>query len=834
MMPRLFRLSWRFLARDGRAGELTLLLVALMIAVASTSAIGFFTDRVQRTMGQQATELLGADLVIGSSRDIADAWEKEAVLRGLQVSRIVEFRSVVLAGERMQLASIKAVSEGYPLRGRLQIADQLFGSGIHAKGIPDSGELWLEPRLFGLLDLEIGQDLELGSGLLQASHVLVYESDRGGDFYSLAPRVMMNLSDLEASGVIQPGSRVEYRMLLAGEAAVLDSYVNWLKPLLGSNEQIITVQQGRPAISRALQRAERYLGLTSLIAVLLAGVAIAMAARRYSERHYDMSAMLRCMGASQRDMLVLSLLQLLWLGLIASTLGLLLGWALQEGLVQLLRPLLPGRLPSIGFKPVWLGLATGLITLAGFALPPVVRLRKVPPLRVLRRDLTPLPAQAWLIYGAAIVTLVLLMWRYTQSVALTSAIVAGVITAALTLGLLLALMLRLTVNRLRARSLNVALRFGLNHLLRNTQVTVGQVLAFGMTLMAMAVVVLIRTELIGSWQSELPEKAPNVFAVNILASDVDPLKQFLDERSLARSEVFPMVRGRLITLNAKPILESVSKEASSSNALHRELNLTWSDVLPETNRLNEGRWWDTEQRSEMAEVSIEAQLAEKLGIELGDRLGFSITGVNLEATVTSIRSVEWESFRPNFYMVFSPGVLESFASTSMTSFYRPVDQPEIGRDLIRQFPSITVLDLEVVIQQIRGIVNQVTLAVEYVLLFVLFAGFTVFFAAMQASLDERLQEGALLRTIGASTKQIRASHISEFALLGAFAGLVAAMGSEAISYVLYREVFTIAFVWHPIYWLLLPVIGALLVGAAGWWGTRRVVTRSPLSVLRDL
>ncbi|MCL6415945.1 FtsX-like permease family protein [Aestuariirhabdus sp. Z084] len=833
-MMRWWRLSWRLLLRDARAGELSLLAVALIIAVAATSAIGFFTDRIQRTMGQQATELLGADLVIGSSQPIPARWLQQARDEGLGVSQVIEFRSVVLAGESMQLASVKAVAEGYPLRGKLQVSEALFAGGQPAQGIPAPGEVWLEPRLFGLLDVEPGGQLELGSAMFGATQSLVYESDRGGDFYSLAPRVMMNIADLKRAAVLRPGSRVEYRMLLAGDKLLLDAYLSWLRPRLSSNEQIITVQQGRPAISRALERAERYLGLASLVAVLLAGVAIAMGARRYSERHFDMSAMLRCMGASQRDLLMISLLQLLWLGLIGSLIGLALGWGLQEGLIQLLRPLLPGQLPGIGIKPVWLGLATGLITLAGFALPPVVRLRTVPPLRVLRRDLTPMPAQAWLIYSSAIATLVLLMWRYTRSAELTLAIVAGVLVCAITLGVILTLMLRLTVNRLRSRTLNVAFRFGLNHLLRNTQITVSQVLAFGMTLMAMAVVILIRTELVGRWQSELPEQTPNVFAVNILSTDVPALEQFLDSRQLTRSAVFPMVRGRLTRLNGEPILQAVGQQGRGSNALHRELNLTWSDQLPETNKLVSGSWWPADGDPDQPLVSIEADLAQRLGIKIGDRLGFSITGVSLEARVANIRSVEWESFRPNFYMVFPSGVLEQFASTYMTSFHRPEAAPEIGRDLIRQFPSVTVLDLNVVISQIRGIVNQVSLAVEYVLLFVLCAGFTVFFAAMQASLDERLQEGALMRTLGARSGQIRASHISEFVLLGALAGVVAAMGTETISYLLYREVFSIPFSWHPLYWLLLPIIGGVLVGGAGWWGTRRVVTQAPLGVLREL
>jgi putative ABC transport system permease protein len=507
---------------------------------------------------------------------------------------------------------------------------------------------------------------------------------------------------------------------------------------------------------------------------VLAGVAIAMAARRYSERHFDMSAMLRCLGVSQRDLLGLYLAQLLVLGLLASAAGCLLGWLAQQGLLVLLAELLPMAPSATSAWPLLAGLLTGLVVLAGFALPPVLRLKGVPPLRVLRRDLSPLPSNAWLVYGVAIAAVVLLMWRYTGNAKLTLAALAGGAAASAVLGVLGFILLALG-RRLHTR-VGVAWRFGLNNLWRRRRTSVSQILAFGLALMAMAVIALVRSDLLTTWQDQLPVDVPNHFAINILPDQVEAVRAFMEAREVPTTQIYPMVRGRLVSINAEAVRQAVTKEAQSDNALNRELNFTWTTELQEDNAIVNGRWWRAGDSGRPL-VSVESQLAERLGIELDDYLGFTVGDEAFSARVASIRSVQWDSFRPNFYMVFPPGVIERFAATWMTSFHLPPGDKPVLIELVRNYPAITVLEMDLIIAQVERIFRQVTLVVEYVLLFVLLAGFAVLFAALQASLDERLYEGALLRALGASRRQLRSGHLAEFITLGALAGLVAAASS---------------------------------------------------------
>jgi len=825
-----WRLALRLLDRDWRAGELRILAAALVIAVAASTAIGFFTDRLGRGMVNQSADFLGADLALVSPRPVDKAWLEQARMQGLRVSESLEFASVVVSGESLQLASIRAVDDAFPLRGSLRTAPRPFVADQTAAGIPAPGAAWAAPRLLTQLGLQAGDSVEVGARALVIRRVLTFEPGQVGDVFGVSPRLLINMADVPATGVVQPGSRLSWQILFAGNEQQLQRYRDWLQPRLGSSHRLVGVHEGRRAVGTALERAERFLGLAVMAAIALAGVAIAMAARRYSERHFDMSAMLRCLGASQRDLLQLYLVQLAVLGLLASTVGCLLGWLAQQGLLVLLAGLLPIAPAGTGLWPVLAGLATGLVVLAGFALPPVLRLREVPPLRVLRRDMTPLPGNAWLVYGAAVAAIVLLMWRYTDNATLTLAALVGAAAAGLVLGLLGFFLLTLG-QRLHTR-VGVAWRFGLSNLWRRRATSVSQILAFGLALMAMAVIGLVRTDLLRTWESQLPADAPNHFAINILPDQVDAVRAFLGEREVEASQLYPMVRGRLTRINGEAVREAVSKDAQDDNALDRELNLTWTTQLQADNSIVAGRWW-REGDAGRPLVSVEEKLAERLGIGLGDELGFSVAADTFTAVVTSIRSVQWDSFRPNFYMVFPPGVIEGFAATWMTSFHLPPGDKPLLLELVRSFPALTILEMDLILEQVKRIFRQVTLAVEYVLLFVLLAGFAVLFAALQASLDERLYEGALLRALGASRRQLRAGHLAEFIALGLLAGLVAAIGTECLAWVLYSQVlhFDYSFKWQV--WLAAPLLGAVLIGAAGYHGTRAVVRRSPVLLLRE-
>jgi putative ABC transport system permease protein len=678
--------------------------------------------------------------------------------------------------------------------------------------------------------MQVGDSVEVGTHTLNISRVITFEPGQVGDPFGISPRLLMRLADVRATGVVQPGSRLSYQYLFAGGEADVAEFRGWLEARLGPSHELVGVKEGRRAVGSALERAERYLGLSVLAAIVLAGVAVGMAARRYSERHFDMSAMLRCMGASQRDLLGLYLPQLLVLGLAASAVGCFLGWLAQYGLLYLLADLLPAAPSAPHAWPLLAGFATGLITLAGFALPPVMRLKNVPPLRVLRRDLLPLPSRAWLVYGAALCAVVAVMWRYTDSWPLTLAVLAGGIALTALLGLL-ALLLLLLSRRLNTR-VGVAWRFGLNNLWRRRQGSISQILAFGLTLMAMAIVALVRTDLMTTWQRQLPDDAPNHFAINILPGEVDGFRDFMQAAGITTSQLYPMTRGRLVQINGTSVRQAVTKEARSDNALNRELNLTWTTELQQDNRILTGRWWVPQDTGKPL-VSVESKLAERMDIELGDELGFSIGAERFSAVVASIRSVQWDSFRPNFYMVFPPQVIEQFPATYMTSFYLQKNTRSLLRELVRRYPAVTVLEMERVLEQIERIFAQVTLAVEYVLLFTLLAGFAVLFAVLQASQDERLYEGALLRVLGGSRRQLRAGHLAEFTALGALAGLVAAMGTECLAFVLYNRVLDLEYSFQWPVWLLAPAAGALLIGAAGYLGTRAVVERSPMRLLHD-
>ena len=600
-----FRLALRLLVRDWRAGELRLLAAAVVIAVGAVTAIGFFSDRLNRAMTYQSADLLGADLRLTSPEPVPPGWLKEAAGQDLRQAETLEFASVVVNAEKLQLSSVMAAGPGFPPRGALRTAPALYAPDTKTSDIPAPGTAWVEPRVLQALGLTIGGHIEIGSAAFIVTRVLTYEPGRAGSLFTFAPRVLIPLADVAATGVVQPGSRVNYSYLFAGTDADLARYKTWLTPRLGANHRLLDVRDGNSSIGRALGRAERYLGLTSLLAVILAGVAIAMGARRYSARHFDVSAMLRCFGATQRDIVALFAPQFLLLGLAASALGCALGWIAQEAIFYLLQDLRPAGLPPASVAPVAFGFFTGLITLAGFALPPLLRLKHVPPLRVLRRELAPLPPSAWIVYGAATAAVLVLMWRFTGSLLLTAGVLAGSLAAAGALAALAGVLL--TLSRRMPWRVGVAWRFGLNNLWRRTRTSIGQILAFGLALMAMAVIALLRTDLLSTWQTQLPPDTPNHFAFNILPRDVAAMQGFFATNRIQTTALYPMVRGRLTGINGKPVTQAVTKEESNNEALQRELNLSWTGTPPPDNRLVRGTWWETPSPGKC--VSVEEKLA---------------------------------------------------------------------------------------------------------------------------------------------------------------------------------------------------------------------------------
>lgn len=827
---RLLNLATRQLLRDARAGELRVLFFALLVAVAASTAIGYFGARLNGAMLLRATEFLGADLVVeGSSPAKPEQIQAGEALK-LDHAQIVVFSTVIATDAGIQLSSIKAVDGAYPLRGELKSADDLYQPEEVSRG-PAPGEAWAESRLFPAVDLKVGDDIDVGSKTLKLTRVLTYEPDRAGNFYSLTPRVMINMADLQATGVVQPGSRVSYREMWSGPPQALAAYRKAIEPGLAPHQEIKDARDGSQQIGGALGKAERYLNMASLVAVLLAGVAVALSAARFAVRRFDASALMRCLGLSRNEALILFSLQLAMLGLLAALSGALLGWLAQLALFGLLHDLLPATVPAGGVMPALAGIGTGLVALAGFALPPLAALGRVPPLRVLRRDMLPIPASSWLVYGAALLALGLIMWRLSLDLVLTFALLGGGVIAAVVLGGLLLLTLK-SLRRLLAGA-SLPWRLGLGQLLRYPLAAAGQSLAFGLILLSMGLIALLRGELLDTWQNQLPKDAPNYFVLNVLPDQKDAFSQQISKLSPHAAPLYPVVPGRLMNINDEPVNNFVTKDSRGENATRRDLNLTWAATMPEGNTLTAGNWWPANgETSATPGVSVETKLAESLQIKLGDRLNFMVGGLSRDAVVTSLRDVNWDTFQPNFFIIFQPGTLQDLPTTYMTSFYLPAGNDKQIVELSRTFPAISILGVEALLAQVRSILDQVTLAVQFVLLFVLAAGIAVLFSGLQATLDERIRQGALVRALGAERALLIKARRIEFGLLGAVSGLLAALGCELVTFALYRYAFDLE--WAPHAWLLLlPVIGALLVGGAGVFGTRRALNVSPLTVLRD-
>ncbi len=824
-------LAWRFLLRDWRSGELWLLVLSLLMAVAVSTAIALFSERLQLALGRQVAEVLGADMMIRSPRPLKDEVLQRAVEESLELSTVLEFPSVVVAGDEMQLVAAKAVQNNYPLRGHIRSAQQPFAEDSVTDDTPLPGEAWLEPRLFPLLGVSIGDKILLGETELTVSRAITLETDRGGDFYSLSPRLMFSMQDVDKTGIIQPGSRVGWKTLLTGDNDQLVNFKSWTEEKLEPNERLTMADDSRRDLRNSVVRLKRFLGLASLAAILLAGVAVAMASRRFTERRFDASAVMRCLGASRKQVLNLLLGELAIIAVLVAIPGVFIGWLLQAGAISLLKGVLPAWLPEPGIMPMLVGGATGMITLAGFGLAPLLRLQQVSPLRVLRRELSPAPASSWLVYSFSLSAMIALLWYHTGEFLMTVglALASGLVLLVISAGIQGALLV--IGKKSGSRSLPFYWRMGIKRIVLERGKTSAQLLAFSLTFMAMAIVLMLRTGLLDRWQDDLPDDTPNYFAINIQPSEVDEYKRFLESNEIDSSQLFPIVRGRMTKINGGDVRKAVSKDKRGHNSINRELNLTWSAALPDNNTLIEGEWWSPEGDEGL---SIEEEIAENLGIKIGDKLTFLVSGSEFSETVTSIRKVQWESFRPNFYIILPEAVLAELPATWLNSFYLESGDKLQLNQLIIQFPTMTLLDLDAMINQVRKMLEQSTIAVEAMLFALLLAGLLVLASVIESSIDERLQEGALIRSLGGTRKQLMVMQAGEFVFFGALSGLLAAAGAELCSYWLNTRIFELS--WEPAFWLWisLPVAGALVIGVSGWLGVQRVIRQSPSNVLKEL
>ena len=824
------RFALRNLWRDLKSGELSVLLSALSVAVLSLTAVGFFTSRISQGVRAQAAEVLAADLRLESPHPIPSSRLSEAHRRGLRSAQIVAFPTAIFNGDSSQLASLNAVTAGYPLRGHLRIADAPFGIARTTDRIPNIGEAWVDARIIAQLKVSLGDKLRIGAGSFRVTQVLDYRPDQGTGFVNLAPAVLLNYEDIAATQLIQPGSRVTYSALFAGAAAAVSDFREYLLSHKAPGERLREVDESSRQLNSAIDRASRFLNLASLASVLLAAVAVAMGARRYAKRHIDTVALMKCMGASQSFVLSISIIELILLAVAAVVLGAMLGYLAQSGLAWLLRDLIRTELPPTSLAPLPIALVTVLAMLMGFALPPLLQLKNTPPGRVLRKSVTAPPLRFGLAYVFALAALFAILWGLVRDTELVVSVLAGVLGVGCLLTAAGYGLVHLT-GRLRG-GVGIAWRYGLANVSRRGGGSVVQIVAFGLGLMVLLLLAVVRGDLLADWRRSLPNDVPNNFLINISPQERPRLEEFLKTHGLGQPPMYPMVRARMTAINAQPT-ESIKATSDNGRSFaEREQNLTWARTLMDDNQLIAGRWWGPGDYGKPL-VSISSEYQDALHLKLGDKLTFDVAGETLVAEVASVRKVRWDSFRPNFFLVFPPQLLDGAAGTYMTSVYLTPPQRPALADLVRQFPSISVFDVDAILKQIRDIMDRASLAVQYVFLFTLAAGVVVLLAAVQSTRDERRYESAILRTLGASRNTVLQGVAAEFSALGFLSGTLAAFGATVVGWALANRLFSLQFAIDPWVWVLGLVCGTILVGASGTLATRRVVNTPPIVTLRD-
>ncbi|RYY74812.1 MAG: FtsX-like permease family protein [Gammaproteobacteria bacterium] len=826
-------LALNLLIRNWRSGELKLLSISIVLAVAVLSAISIFTDRLGSTLMRQSNALLGADIVVESSKSISQEWIDQADAAGLQQARTIEFASMVFAGEEMHLAAIKAVERHYPLRGQLDISQVSFAVNPvdikRAEYAPARGEIWLDSRLLAQLKVQLGEKLSIGELELIVTQVLIREPESRNPFSSISPRILMNIDDVPATQVIKAGSRVDYSWLLASDKGDdLENFLAWLKPQLTKHEKLQDINSSQDRLSKTLESGKNFLLFAAVIAVLLAGVAIAIAARQFSDRHTNQVALMKSLGVSASKIRRLYFTQLFVLGVIASVFGLLIGYGIQTFVALNLEKNYHFVLNSAHLSPYLFSFVSGLICITFFALPALWFLPAIPPLKILRKELAISGLQVWIQAALAFVAVIFLVALFSQNLRLTASVSAALIIIVI-ISFAFSWLL-LAISKKLSQGLGGFGRLAFANLQRRKSQSLVQIMVFSVAIMLLLTLTILRTSLIDDWRAQIPVNSPNHFLINISPSDVNDVSAVLAAEKITSAPLYPMIRGRLMQINGKVPDDEMAKNA---NALQREVNLTESETLADDNKIIKGEWWDKWTKSSLPGVSVEEAVAKSLNLALGDKLLFSLGGLELEAEVASIRTLNWKSMRPNFFFIFEPQSLKEFSPTFMTSIFLAPDQKIFINQLLHKYPTITVMELDRIIEQIRSIVNQVSDGVGLVLLLTLAAGAMVLFAAVMSSIDSRKQEAGLLRALGSPQKLILGSVLVEFVVLGILAGLIAIFGAEALLFSMQKFVFNNPIKAHLIYWFIAPVGSAIFIGALGVICCRPVVSTPPMVVLRD-
>jgi putative ABC transport system permease protein len=829
-------LALKLLVRNWRSGELKLLSVSLVLAVAVLSGISIFTDRLESTLLVQTNSILGADTLISGSQPENADWIKAATAAGIEHTATRVFMSVVYAGDEMQLASVKAVNLGYPLRGKIEISDLAYAfnaSDIRiASGIPNTGEVWVDSRLISLLKIKLGDNIAVGEHELKVTHILVREPDGASLSSSFGARVMMNMLDLPQTQIIQAGSKIDYQWLLASDnSQTLDSFVNNIKPQLSQHQKIRNVGSSQTNLENTLGMAKIFLLLTAVIAVLLASVAIALTARQFSERHTNQVALMKSLGVSANRIGSLYFGQLIFLGVIAALMGLCFGTLIQTIISSSLQRLYGVVLGPSSVYPYAFSFLSGIICVIFFALPSLWFLRKIPPLKILRRELAVSMPQIGLQVALALFAVILLIFIFSRDIKIALAFSCALLMVlAITFVVAWAL---LRISKKAVLSVGGGVwRLGLASMQRRKGQTLLQMVVFSLAMMLLLSLTILRTSLIADWKVQIPADAPNLFLGNISAADLDEARAWIEQQKIKKSPIYPDVRGRLTKVNG---VEPSDALRAKHNSLQRELNLTWSATVADGNKLLEGTWWDAwkASREDVVGVSAEAETAKRLELKIGDKLDFSIGGLELKAEVASIRSVDWKSMKQNFYFIFEPYSLDKFSPTYGTSIFVPNEHRLSLNQFLRSHPRVLMIDFGQIIENIQKIIDQVSDAVGLVLWLTLAGGCMVLLAAVLSSIDSRKQEAGLLRALGSPRKLILGSVLIEFAILGLLSGFIAVVGAEFLLFSLQVFVFKNPIQPHYEYWLVAPLLGSIFVAALGLFCCRYVVTTPPAVVLRE-
>jgi putative ABC transport system permease protein len=821
--------AFRSFGRELRSGEVMVLLAAVALAVAALTAVGFLTDRIGKAVARQANEILAADLRLRSQEPIPDTWEAVAREHGLRTAQTMIFPSVVFYGDESALATIKAVNENYPLRGEVRVSDTLFGEQRVVDDVPPRGEVWADGALLARVNADVGDRLAVGDSDLRVSAVLTYRPDQSMGFASLAPSLLLNIADIEATGLVAEGSRVGYALLVAGDDAAVTEFNDAIQDELPDSVRASNREDSSEQANNAADRAQQFLSLTAVISLLLSAVAVAMSARRFAQRRMDTVALMKSLGATQGFVISVAMIQLLLLGVLGIVTGSVFGYVAEEILSWILSDILANDLPEVGIMPVILAGGSALVLLIGFALPSLIQLRNTPPLRVLRHDAMPPAPSRVFVAGMSLAAVAALLYRSVGDVLMLAILLGGIIVIAAALYVvgrgLVALM-----GRFRS-GVGVAWRYGLANVARRGRASAVQVVAFGLGLTVLLLLTIVRTDLLEGWRATLDENAPNHFMINIQPHERDSVSEIFESVAIDAPGYMPLVRARMSTINGESVEDREYPTRDGRWFANREANLSWAAALSSSNEVVEGEWWPDDYDGPPL-ASLEEGVAMETGLGIGDVMVFMIGGSEVELRIASIRKVNWDSFQPNFFVVASPGALDDLPTTYISSLRIEEDKKPVLVKLVRTHPSISVIDLDSILQQIRGIIEKASLAVQAVFVFTILAGIAVLFAAVQSTIDERRFESAMLRALGARRRVVFSGVVAEFAALGLAAGILASIGASILAAIVAVRLFDLPYEFNPMLWLVGLVAGVLIVCSSGFIAARSAVNAPPVDVLR--